>query len=91
MRNFLKIANRARREIGKIIDENYVAGKLAKRKGKCLRCGKCCLGCKYLDVRDGKCRCKVYSDRPWFCHKDFPIDKLDLKVFGVEKSCGYKF
>jgi hypothetical protein len=77
-----------RRKFMETVDRDYISKKLALRKGKCLKCGKCCLGCKYLDEKTKKC--KVYKNRPWYCHKDFPIDNLDLKVFGV-KNCGYRF
>lgn len=86
---FLKLPNRLRRIFMLAVDKNYLEKKLAKRKGECLKCGKCCRGCKYLDIKTKLC--KIYDDTPWFCHKNFPIDKLDQKVFGVEGKCGYRF
>ena len=88
MRELIKIPNRLRRKFMEAVDRDYIPKKLALRKGKCRKCGQCCLGCRFWDEKTGLC--KTYNKRPWFCHKDFPIDKLDLKVFGV-KNCGYKF
>lgn len=71
-----------------LVDKDYVKKKLARRKGQCLKCGQCCKGCKHLD---GKTKlCNVYNNRPEWCHKDFPINELDKKVFDVDK-CGYGF
>ena len=89
MVNALKLVNRMRRGFMKAVDKNYVEKKLAGRKGKCLRCGLCCKGCKFLDEKTKMC--KVYNNRPWTCHKDFPLDEFDQRVFGVEKSCRYTF
>ena len=87
-RSFLKLPNKVRREFMQVVDSNYLDKKLRVRKGECLKCGKCCGGCKYLDI-DTKL-CKVYDKRPGFCHQNFPIDKIDQQVFGV-KDCGYSF
>lgn len=88
MKDLLKLANRMRRKIMLSIDKDYVKKKLAKRRGNCLKCGQCCHGCEFWDEKTGLCN--VYDSRPSFCHRDFPIDRLDQKVFGVE-DCGYKF
>jgi hypothetical protein len=88
MRFFLKLGNKIRRGIMSSIDKSYISKKLKLRSGKCLKCGQCCMGCKCLDSETKKC--KVYDNRPSFCHRDFPIDELDKKVFGV-KNCGYRF
>ncbi len=82
----LKTFNRLRRNIMILICPNYLDKKLSRRKGKCKQCGKCCLGCDYL--KDNKCI--VYEKRPWFCHKNFPIDEFDKRVFDA-KNCGYWF
>jgi len=84
----LKLANRARRKAMLSLDKNYVKDKLKLRKGKCLKCGQCCAGCEFLDEK--KKLCRVYDKRPDFCHKDFPIDEFDKRVFNV-RDCGYKF
>lgn len=84
----LKLPNRIRRKVMQAVDKSYIDKKFAKRKGECLKCGKCCGKCKHLD--EGTKLCRVYDERPWFCHRDFPIDKMDQKVFGV-RDCGYNF
>ena len=83
----LKLLNKLRREINKILNKDYIKNKLKKRKGNCKKCGQCCKGCKHLDKKN---LCKTYGNRPFYCHQQFPIDKLDQKVFRV-KNCGYKF
>jgi Fe-S-cluster containining protein len=69
------------------INKDYIKNKIEKRKGRCKRCGECCKGCKHLDKTK---ICKIYNKRPFYCHKQFPIDRLDQKVFRV-KNCGYSF
>jgi len=71
-----------------LIDKDYIKKKLVKRKGKCKKCGKCCIGCKHLDKKTKLC--KVYESRPWFCYKDFPLDNTDKWIWNV-KNCGYSF
>lgn len=71
-----------------LIDKNYINKKIAKRKGKCLKCGKCCEGCKFLDKKTRLCR--TYDNRPWNCYKEFPLDELDLKIWEIDE-CGYNF
>ena len=87
--SLLKILNKVRRKLMLVIDKNYVKKKLAKRKGKCKRCGQCCLNCECLDKETKLC--KVYDNRPDLCHKDFPIDEFDKRVFNVEGKCGFEF
>jgi len=89
MRELLKPFNYARRLILRSIDKNYLKKQIKKRKGKCKKCGKCCCSCIHLDKKTKLCR--VYSKRPWYCYKDFPLDGLDKKIWNVEKTCGYKF
>ncbi|MFA6022481.1 MAG: YkgJ family cysteine cluster protein [Candidatus Pacearchaeota archaeon] len=88
MSQLLKLPNRIRRQVMQISDKDYIINKLNKRIGQCKKCGQCCKGCKFLDTETKLC--KVYDDRPWLCHKDFPLDKLDQKIWGV-KNCGYNF
>lgn len=88
MGSLLKIPNKLRREFMQFIDKNYLNKKLSKRKGQCKKCGQCCMNCKFLDKKTNLC--KTYENRPWFCHKDFPLDKLDQKVWKI-KNCGYNF
>jgi len=78
-----------RRGILFLFNRAYFENKLAKRKGKCKKCGKCCEGCMYLDKKTKLC--KIYNKRPCFvCHKDFPLDKVDLWLWNI-KDCGYRF
>jgi len=83
---FIKLLNRLRREFSKMFNSNFYLDKLKNRRGNCKRCGECCIGCKYLKNN----LCTTYDNRPWFCYKEFPLDRLDQKVFGV-KNCGYSF
>jgi len=71
------------------LDRDYAKKKLKERKGYCKKCGRCCRGCKHLDVKTNLC--KIYAKRPWICYKEFPLDKLDQQIWGVEKVCGYTF
>lgn len=67
--------------------KGYVFRSLANRKGKCLKCGKCCKGCFLYKGN----KCISYEDRPRICYKDMPIDKFDLKVYNqyAQGKCGY--
>lgn len=101
----LKLVNRLRRKFMiSFIDKDYVNKKISKRKGSCKKCGSCCLNCRYLYIGDNKNisnkkneirLCKIYDNEkiPWFCHRQFPIDEFDKKVFlGKNKNnCGYFF
>jgi len=90
LREYAKVLDYWRRELIQKFNKNYLKNKLKKRRGKCKKCGKCCEGCTYLDKETKLCH--HYRDRPALsCHKDFPLDKADQKLFGVEKTCGYRF
>lgn len=65
----------------------YLYNSLEKRKGECKKCGRCESRCIYYD-RD-KHLCEVYNNRPDWCYKDFPIDKIELKSLGLYEKCGY--
>jgi len=84
----LKAPTKAARKFMQLIDHDYLKKKLAKRNGKCRKCGQCCGNCRFLDKKTRLC--KRYTKRPWTCYKEFPLDKLDKKTWGV-KNCGYKF
>jgi len=88
MRTLLKLPNKIKREFMQIIDKDYINNKLKKRNGKCKKCGECCKGCINLDKKTNLC--KVYKKRPALCYKEFPLDKLDQKIWNV-KNCGYYF
>jgi len=87
IRSIIKIPNMLRRRIMILVDKDYISKKLAKRRGRCRKCGQCCIGCRHLDKDK---LCKTYGNRPALCHQQFPIDSLDQNVWGV-KDCGYRF
>ncbi|MBU2052392.1 hypothetical protein KKH13_04280 [Patescibacteria group bacterium] len=64
-----------------------------KRRGKCNRCGACCLvedpPCPYLKIKNGKATCLIFNspDRPERC-KWFPEMPPIPRQF---KKCGYYF
>jgi len=90
VREFIKLLDYIRREILQKFNSHYLEDKLKKRRGKCKQCGRCCKGCPELNNKTHKCM--VYKNRnPMMCHKDFPLDKFDQKLFGVDKTCGYWF
>ena len=90
MKELLKPLNKVRRSFMQLVDKDYISKKIAKRGGKCMKCGKCCNGCRFLDEKTNLC--KVYGSRPGIsCYIEFPLDRLDQKIFGVEKTCGYRF
>ena len=90
MSELLKVADGCRRYLMQKFDKKYKQKKLRKRHGKCLKCGKCCEGCPFLDKKTHLC--KIYNHRPRFmCYKEFPLDKIDQKLWHVEKVCGYTF
>lgn len=88
MRELLKPLNFLRRKINGLVDKHYTEKKLKKRRGKCKKCGRCCAGCIYLDKKTNLC--KTYNNRPFLCYKNFPLDKIDQKIWGIE-DCGYSF
>ena len=83
----LKLINKLRRNFMELISKDYIKNKIKKRKGKCKKCGECCRGCNHLEKTN---LCRTYKKRPFYCHKNFPIDQLDQKVFRI-KNCGYSF
>jgi len=88
LRELIKPINWLRRNFMQLTDKDYSKKKLKKRKGKCKKCGQCCRGCKFLDYNTG--RCKTYKKRPVLCYKEFPLDRIDQKIWNV-KNCGYRF
>ena len=69
-------------------NNGYVMKSLKQRKGECKHCGLCCWDCYELAYKDGKSYCEAYSNRPKWCKRDLPFDKLDLKLSRY-KDCGY--
>jgi len=88
LRELAKIETILERRRRLFFDKNYIKNKLKKRRGKCKKCGQCCRGCFFLDKKTNLCR--TYKRRPFFCYKDFPIDKRDQEAWCV-KNCGYSF
>jgi hypothetical protein len=86
---FFMGANLAGKRLLGILDADYVEKRLELRRGECLRCGACCRTCSHLDIETHLC--KTYSDRPWYCNRDFPLDRVDQMAFRVEARCGYRF
>jgi len=76
------------RSLMQFFSKDYIKNKLKKRKGKCKKCGQCCRGCRHLDKKTKLC--KTYKNRPLLCYKEFPLGRLDQKIWNV-KNCGYRF
>jgi len=89
MKYLLQLPDFFIKKISQLSDKNYTNDKLKKRKGKCNKCGECCKMCIYLNKKTKLC--KVYNKRPFLCYKEFPLDKNDQKIWGVEHCCGYRF
>lgn len=75
----------------------YVRASLARRSGKCLRCGVCCrlvYRCLYFYTKDGLPACRLYNIvRPPNCTR-FPITSADIAdrdLLSPHKPCGYSF
>ena len=67
----------------------YVRAQLARRRGACLQCGRCCrlaFRCPML-ARGNKCLIYTVA-RPRNCTM-FPLDARDLAEVG--NQCGYRF
>jgi Fe-S-cluster containining protein len=66
---------------------------LARRKGDCLRCGRCChtsLKCQHLDYdENGLSLCKVYDRKPHMCSL-YPYNGNDY-FYHLKPTCGYKY
>lgn len=62
----------------------------SKRRGKCVRCGMCCIKtkCKIIEFGDdGNVRCPIYKYRPLQCKK-YPRTEKELFTY---TTCGHKF
>ncbi|OGL38266.1 MAG: hypothetical protein A2149_00815 [Candidatus Schekmanbacteria bacterium RBG_16_38_11] len=70
----------------------YVEKQLAKRRGSCLQCGKCCdlsVKCPLLKKKNGDISCRIYHHGRTLACRSFPIDERDLA--DVDFKCGYHF
>ncbi len=76
--------------------KEYVARRLAQRKGECKRCGACCrllFKCAYVDDCKGHTECRIYQNRPVNC-RIFPFNKQHLHerdILRPDEPCGYYF
>jgi hypothetical protein len=79
-----------------ILPKGYVEKQLKKRKGKCLRCGKCCKGLKCpvvkWDTKKKQWVCEVYGKWFWnhvncstYPYNQKEVDLYDCKGFWFEK------
>jgi hypothetical protein len=87
MDSLLKLPDKLGRSYLQFIDAEYIANKLKKRRGACKKCGDCCRHCRLLGKDN---LCTVYEKRPFLCYREFPLDRLDQKIWEV-KDCGYTF
>ena len=66
----------------------YVQESIARRKGECRRCARCCsLAFRCPRLKDGN-RCAIYENRYEQCAL-FPIDERDLKY--LADTCGHYY
>lgn len=67
----------------------YVRDQLARRRGACLQCGKCCRLAFRCPMLTSSNKCLIYGlARPANCTR-FPVDPRDLEEVGHD--CGYHF
>jgi len=86
-----KIKNKFRRPVDIYFFSEEIEKLLKLRKGKCLRCGKCCkllFRCPMLSEKSQDASCKIYKYRTKVC-KLFPMRETDLK--DVDYQCGFSF
>ena len=89
MKLFPILSSILKRSFMPLVDKDYAAKKLAKRKGQCKKCAQCCTDCPWLD--ETTLLCTTYDNRAfWKCFKDFPLDRQDQEAWEV-KDCGYHF
>ncbi len=76
-----------------VFNKREVFTSIKKRKGDCLRCGRCChasLKCQHLFYdENGLSLCKVYDKRSLMCAL-YPYNENDY-FFHLKDSCGYKY
>jgi len=88
-RTGLRIINRLRLTLLYGTYHLYFMKMEARKKGECREnCGACCGGCPHLT---GDKKCSVYTNRPRWCNKDFPVDSFDIYANGLSEVCTFKF
>ncbi|MBW2999320.1 hypothetical protein KY339_01500 [Candidatus Woesearchaeota archaeon] len=77
-------------KINYVYPKGYIESRLKKRRGKCLRCGKCCqdLKCPLLewDAKNKKWNCDIYDHAMWStcgCSK-FPLNQEDIDMYNCK-------
>jgi len=67
---------------------DYVRKSIARRRGQCRRCGRCCsLAFRCPHLKEGN-QCAIYANRYEQCAL-FPIDERDLKY--LKDTCGHYY
>lgn len=76
-----------------VFNKREIYHSLEKRKGNCLRCGRCChasFKCQYLEYdENGLSLCKVYDRKPHMCSL-YPYNSEDY-FDHIKSTCGYKY
>lgn len=76
-----------------VFNKREVYASLRKRKGNCLRCGRCChasFKCQHLAYdENGLSLCKVYDKKPLMCSL-YPYNESDF-FDHIKSTCGYKY
>lgn len=76
-----------------VFNKREVYNSLERRKGDCLRCGRCChtsFRCQHLDYdKNGLSLCKVYDKKPLMCSL-YPYNEKDY-FYHLKPSCGYNY
>ncbi|MFC1501509.1 hypothetical protein ACFL58_03575 [Elusimicrobiota bacterium] len=79
-----------RRRFFGLFKRREVKERLKKRRGECLRCGRCCrivVKCPFLKIDENqKSSCRIHFVRPYHC-RNYPFDLADSEIEG----CGYYF
>jgi uncharacterized protein len=76
--------------------KDYVAQRLAARKGECKRCGACCrllVQCAFAEACHAGTACRIYKRRPVNC-RTFPYEPshfAERDLLKPEQPCGYYF
>ncbi len=72
-----------------LLRPGYVRRQRQRRRGECLRCGRCCRLAVRCPLLEGRDRCRIYGlARPRAC-TGFPVDERDLA--DVDGRCGFYF
>ncbi|MGQ3686385.1 MAG: YkgJ family cysteine cluster protein [Candidatus Loosdrechtia sp.] len=76
-----------------IFNKREVYSSLEKRKGNCMRCGRCChasFRCQHLAYdENGLSLCKIYDRKPHMCSL-YPYNESDF-FYHIRSTCGYKY